>query len=531
MWGARTIRAGLLAIGGIVRSITSYHRGRWGVDDDGNWLFSDTTSGVPVNRETAYTSSYWWRAINLISSSVAKCPIQLFDCRGEGRKLAKKEPGYKLLCGRGKPNDMTLKYHFKQTLQAHALGHGGGFAYIFRDGQGRATELLQLRPDRTHLVKEGGQYLFVTSIGGDYGDCNSEVVKMLPENVLHIHGLGWDGLTGYSLLEYAANSIGGALAKEHYGNAFFRNSAAPSVMIKTSKKMSDQAYNRLRNSWQELRTGLDQAHKPVILEDGEEVIPLSINANDAQLIEAMERDPILIANFTSIPPYKLGVKGFNSHSSLEVSSQDFLDDAVDPWLVAWEEELDDKLLTERQKENETHCFEFKRSALIRIDYAKKMAGNRTMLGGHAFAQVNEVRREQGLDSVPGFDFIPKPLNMAGSETNEPDDETKPKDDEATDTDNERALRQLWTDTAGRMARRLHRCVQRKSGLNETALEAEHGEVLRSAFEPLLLLSRSKHAPGDITAELIRSVVANGSSETWADDITPQIVGSVFDVVA
>ena len=512
------------------RSITSYRRGRWEATDDGEWLESKTSSGVPINRTTAYTSSYWWRAVNLISSTVAKTPLQLHDCRGNGRKPATREPGYKLLCGNGKPNEMTLKYHFKQTLTAHALGHGGGFAYIYRDEAGRSTELLQLRPDRTHLVKENGQYLFVTCIGGDYGDTNSEVIKMLPENVLHIHGLGWDGLTGYSLQEYAANTIGGALAKEHYGNSFFANSASPSVVVKTSKKMSDKAYNRLRKSWQELRTGLTHAHKPIILEDNEDVIPLSTNANDAQLVEAMERDPILIANFTSIPPYKLGVKGFNSYNSLEISSQDFLDDAIDPWFVPWEEELNDKLLTERQKASESHCFEFQRKKLVRIDHAKRMAGHRTALGGHPWAEVNEIRIDEGEDRKDGFDFIPRPLNMTGGPGAPAGDgggDGKTSDDERAGTLPLGALRTLWRDTAARMARRIQGAVQRQSAVDENGLKADHGAVLRAAFGPLLELTGSEHAADDISAEMFRSVLAAGDSKTWVDDVVPLILGEIL----
>lgn len=508
------------------RSWSTYRKGRWEADEDSGWLYSDTTSGVPINRYTAYTLSHWYRAMNLISGTVAKTPLEVIDCRNGSRKKAKRHPGWMLLSGHGKPNDMTLKYHFKQTLTAHAVGHGGGFAYIYRDLAGRPTELLQLRPDRTFLCKEDGRYIYTTSIGGDYGDTGSEIIKMLPENVLHIHGLGWDGLTGYSLMEYAANTIGGALAKEHYGAGFFRNAASPSVAIKTSKKMSDGAYNRLRNSWQELRTGLDQAHKPVILEDGEEVVPLSINASDSQLIESMENDPLLICNFTGLPPHKLGVKGFNSYNSLEIMSQDFLDDAIDPWFIPWEEECNDKLLTEDQKAKESHCFEYKRKALIRVDHAKRMAGNRTALGGHPFLEVNEVRVAEGEDPKEGFDFIPVPLNMQQTPGEEvPGKDTEPVDENGEDRSE--AIRELLTQTTKRMAGRLDVAKKRSSKMDASALEEKHGEIIRSAFAPVLALLQSNHSPASVCTELIRSCDQQ-HSEDWVENVVSEVVAELLD---
>ncbi len=115
--------------------------------------------------------------------------------------------------GMGSERDETLRFHFVQTLTAHAIGHGGGYAYITWDGT-KPVEFLQLRPDRTYPVLENGRLMFVTAIGGDFGAARTEVWKLLAENVLHIHGLGYDGLTGYSLLSLASRSLGAARSQK-----------------------------------------------------------------------------------------------------------------------------------------------------------------------------------------------------------------------------------------------------------------------------------------------------------------------------
>ncbi len=382
-------------------------------DGGGDWL-RQTDSGEAVGRHQAYSYAPWFRAINLVSSTVAKTSLCLWEQKQGKWAKAKDHFAYKLLCGHGKPNDETLKYHFMQTLTAHAMGHGGGFAYIYRDGVARATEILQLRPDRTFPVRENGRLLFVTCIGGDYGQAGTEVRKLLAENVLHIHGLGWDGLTGYSVMELAARNLGSAIAKEKFGARFFRNSATPGVIIKTPRKLSDTAMKHLKESWQSLRTGLEEAHKPIILEDEASAEAFTHTAADSQLLESVQWDPVTIANFTGVPPHMLGVRGYNSNSTLETQSQNLIDFTIDPWFIPWEEECNDKLLRESEKSAESHYFEFERKDLIRVDSEKRASTNRSALGGHPWKKIAEVREEDGLDYEENTDFIPSPLNMNGA---------------------------------------------------------------------------------------------------------------------
>lgn len=534
------LRRFLTASRAFMRSFSTYGSGRWRADeDDSDWAYTETGSGVEVTRRKAYSVSHWYRAVNVISSTVAKTPIDVLD-RTSGRQVPDKlHPAHLLLGELGSPNEDTLRFHFIQTLTAHAVGHGGGFAYITRDEYGAPIELWQLRPDRTWPVRENGRLMFVTSIGGDFGDPGATQRKLLAENVLHVHGMGWDGLTGYSLLDLAAESLGSTIAKEQFGAKFFRNAATPSVVIQVAKKMTDKALKNIKDSWVSMRTGLENAHKPVVLEDGAQLVPFSVTAADSQLIEAMERDPILIANFTGVPPYKLGVKGYNSYNSLEIMSQEFLDDTIDPWFVPWEEELERKLLTTDELARNTRCIRYRRSALIRVDAIKRSSIHRTELGGHPYRTPNEVRVEEGHDPLEGFDTIPSPMNMKAGQTGDPenkpaaDPENPPDDPMAGQDAQDEALRTLWEDTATRMVRRIGTAVDRwhRRGDNDTAaLEAEHRPVLRSAFEPLTRLSRTKTSADTISTEMIRSAVASvraGQLTEWTRDTPGQLLAQLF----
>lgn len=493
------------------------------LDEMGDGWGIETDSGEVVSRSAAYSYSAWFRAINLVSSMVAKTTLHLWDQRSGQRKLARNHAGYKVLCGHYTPNPETLTYHFIQTLTAHAMGHGGGYAYIVRNEFGQPVELLQLRPDRTYPLRENGNLLFVTTIGGDYGATGAETRKLLAENVLHLHGLGWDGLTGYSVMDLASRAIGSAIAKERFGARFFRNSATPSVVIKTPRKLSDHAMRHLKESWESLRTGLEKAHKPVILEDEADITPFSHTANDSQLLEAVQHDPVLVSNFTGVPPFLLGVKGYNSNSTLETQSQNLLDFTIDPWFIPWEEELNQKLLRESEKAAESHAFRFNRKDLIRVDASKRSAIYRTALGGHPYMKVSEVRADESLDFEPDTDFIPTPLNMKQGDSPADFTEDDNTETEVTpdNTGKASALLQLWRDTSGRMARRLQKARERNPAADEAALLTEHGEVLRSAFAPLLQLSGSERTAADISAEICRRTAAGDSTDAVLSHLLSQ----------
>jgi HK97 family phage portal protein len=531
-WGSRTYRR-----------LTRRSR-EWGEGDE-DWLMDlGTPSGVKLSRKTAYSVSSWFRAIQILSSTVAKTPIECLDV-SSGKNIP--DPLHAvslLLSGHGKPNDETLRYHFIQTLTAHAAGHGGGYAYIYRDKRGRPVELLQLRPDRTYPLRENGKLMFVTTIGGDYGTSGVETLKLLGENVLHIHGLGYDGLSGYSLMQLASRALGSAVAKEEFGSRFFKNSATPSVAIKVPKKLSPQAFKNLQSSWVKLRTGLENAHKPVILEDGAELEPFSHSAGDSQLIQAMEQDPVLVSNFTGVPPHLLGVKGYNSYNSLEIQSQDLLDYAIDPLFVPWEQEMAEKLLKEDEKARYSRVVQFKRSKLVRVDFTKRYSGYRTALGGFPFRTPNEVRMEEGEQPVEGYDFIPVPLNMSSTPDNTDPEKpvdgglTNPDGSPATNPDgspltqqnsdtNAKALRSLFESTAKRMVTRLHSAAVRKSAIDEN----EHRAVVLESFAPLLVLARSAITAEAISVEMFRSLneaIATGQVEQWRETTGPRVLKSVFD---
>jgi len=104
--------------------------------------------------------------------------------------------------------------------------------------------------DRTHIDRSpaGQIYYEYTRMSDEANASQSETVVLMPEDVFHVPGLGFDGLVGYSPIAMAKNAIGLAIATEEYGAKFFANGASPGGVLEHPGTIKDP--QRVRDSWQ-----------------------------------------------------------------------------------------------------------------------------------------------------------------------------------------------------------------------------------------------------------------------------------------
>ena len=373
-----------------------------------------SVSGERVSRKTALTLSALYRGVGLIAGTVGKIPCHVWKGDEANKERAKDHPAHKLV--RWEANNELTAFTLRETMTAHAILQGNGYAYIKRGPDGRPLALNLLMPDRTYPVRINGQLWFVTSIGGGLDAPNSTIVTLHADQVLHVHGLGFDGLTGYSILELGRTDIGSAIAKTKHEASFFANAATPHIVIQTPAKLTDQAYARLKASWKKSLPGgkgggLARDHETALLEEGATANAIQVSAADAQLIESGKFDLVKAANWLHLPSHKVGADGRTAYASLEQENQATLDEAYDPWFVRWENELRRKLLTEEEKATESHFFEFNRNALLRSNLAARSTYYRMATGGRPWMTQNEVRKLENLPPQEGGDVILDPLNM------------------------------------------------------------------------------------------------------------------------
>ena len=350
-----------------------------------NFLFGGTPSGKAVNERTAMQTSAVYACVRILAESVAGLPLHVYERTANGSKSTKpSHPLYRLL--HDEPNREMTSFVFRETLMSHLLLWGNAYAQIIRDGRGFPIALYPLLPDRMAVDRnEIGELVYTYQ--SDKGQ-----VKLRRENVLHIPGLGFDGLIGYSPIAMAKNAVGLALATEDYGATFFANGANPGGVLEHPGVIKPEQADRLRESWQSQFGGAN-AHKVAVLEEGLKFHQMSIPPEQAQFLETRKFQINEIARIFRVPPHMVGDLEKSSFSNIEQQSLEFVKYTLDPWVVRWEQSLQQALILPSEKA--TIFIKFNLDGLLRGDYQSRMQGYSTGIQ-NGFMSVNDVR---GLEDM------------------------------------------------------------------------------------------------------------------------------------
>lgn len=398
------------------------HPRQWLID----WVTGgESDSGVKVNAEKALTYATIWQACSVICGDVGQLPLNVYKRSGDDdldKEVDRKHQAFGLT--RHRPNPYMSWQDFAETMTLYAILWGNGVAEIKRDSRGRPVQLTPLLPDRTWLEVVDGRPWIVTRQGEDT-KATASYRKIRYENVLHIRGLSWDGIWGINVVAKARNSFGLGLGQEKYANKYFSNHAMPMGTLEHPGKFTDaSAVERLRRDWGKIHEGLDNVGRVAILEQGMKFNPMSFNNRDSQWLEGRKFQRGEIASWFNLPPHKVGDLEKATFTNIEEQNRSYLQTSLMRWLVKWQEELREKLLTEREKQEDSHFFEFNVAALLRGDIKSRYEAYKTGLGGAPFLTQNEVRRMESMPGIEGGDEIRNPLNMAdpGGEENDEDDQ-------------------------------------------------------------------------------------------------------------
>lgn len=357
----------------------------------GGWsfLFGGTTSGKAVNERTAMQTSAVYACVRILSESIAGLPLHVYRYTSDGGKeRTTMHPLYRML--HDEPNREMTSFVFRETLMAHLLLWGNAYAQIIRDGRGYPVALYPMLPDRMSVDRDS-QGELVYAYQSDKGQ-----VKLRKESVLHIPGLGFDGLIGYSPIAMAKNAVGLALATEDYGAAFFANGANPGGVLEHPGVIKPEQADRLRESWA-TQFGGANAHKVAVLEEGLKFHQMSIPPEQAQFLETRKFQINEIARIFRVPPHMVGDLEKSSFSNIEQQSLEFVKYTLDPWVVRWEQSLQQSLILPSEKS--AVFIRFNLDGLMRGDYQSRMQGYSVGIQ-NGFYSVNDVRGLEDLNLLP-----------------------------------------------------------------------------------------------------------------------------------
>ena len=355
-----------------------------------------TTAGKAVTERSAMQMTAVYSCVRILAEAVAGLPLHVYRYNDTGGKeKAIDHPLYRLL--HDEPNPEMSSFVFRETLMTHLLLWGNAYAQIIRNGKGEVIALYPLMPNRMIVDRDakGKLYYKYTTTSDDAPTTEGTVVMLSPSDVLHVPGLGFDGLVGYSPIAMAKNAIGMAIACEEFGARFFANGAAPSGVLEHPGTIKDPG--RLRETWQSQFGGSANTGKVAILEEGMKYTPISISPEQAQFLETRKFQINEIARIFRVPPHMVGDLEKSSFSNIEQQSLEFVKYTLDPWLIRWEQSIYRALFSMEEK---TEFFvKFNVEGLLRGDYATRMNGYATARQ-NGWMSANDIRELENLDRIP-----------------------------------------------------------------------------------------------------------------------------------
>jgi HK97 family phage portal protein len=382
-----------------------------------SYFFGRTNSGKRVNDRTAMQHTAVYACVRVLSEAIAQLPLHVYQYTDKGKERVPQHPLYFLL--HDQPNPEMTSFVFRETLMSHLLIYGNAYAQIIRNGRGDVIGLYPLMPDKVKVDRdEHNRLIYIYS---RYDEANPNLksqgdIVLRSEDVLHIPGLGYDGLVGYSPIAMAKNAIGLAIACDEYGATFFANGASPSGVLEHPGVIKNP--ERVRDAWQRAY-GSGNAHRTCVLEEGMKYTPISIPNNEAQFLETRKFQIEEIARLYRVPLHMIGDLDHATFSNVEHLSLDFVKYSLDPWIVRWEQGLQKALLSDNEKGK--YFVKFNVDGLLRGDYASRMQGYSVGIQ-NGFLCPNDVREFENMNLIPdekgGFTYMVNgsmtPLEAAGA---------------------------------------------------------------------------------------------------------------------
>lgn len=361
----------------------------------------NTHSGAAVTPDTAMRMGAVYSCVSLLAEDVAKLPLITYKRDGARKERAPDYWLYPLL--HDEPNTWQTSMEFREMMQAHLELRGNAYA-IKTVVRGETRELLPIVPTRV-TVKQRSNYAI------EYWVAMADGIPLpVPaDRMFHLRGLSLDGITGVSRITYQRELIGLGMQLVKHGARLFKNGALLGGVIEHPNVMSEPASKRLKESFEEKYSGVDNAHKVILLEEGTKFNKTGMSAEDAQFIESRKLSRNEIAGIFRIPPHKIGDLERATFSNIEHQSIEYVTDSLLPRLRRWEGGITRSLIP--QGDRATYYVEHLVDGLLRGDYQARTAGYQLAIAS-GWMNRNEVRALENMNPGPAeLDDFLEPMNM------------------------------------------------------------------------------------------------------------------------
>ena len=374
-----------------------------------NIFSSISDAGNTVTQQTALRLSAVYATVRNISEDVAKLPIGVFkqDPDGDKHELSIEESKVAYLL-KVRPMRGLIPFDLISSLLSQAILKGNAYAYIIRDEYYQPAGLKLVAPESVTIWVSQDDTITYQVLGNNFLGYWMEEGFYSSDDIIHLKGISLDSIAGIPLLVYLSNVYGGAMASQDFANSFYKNGTNLGGTLTVEGTLDEPAYKRLSDSIRNWAGARNSGHTP-ILEGGTKYNPITINAEQAQVLDSRKYSVIEIARVLRIPLHKIQDLDHATFSNIEEQNIDYIVDTLQPWITKIEMEFKSKLLTEAQQKD--HYININVSELLRGNQQARAAFWHTLLTD-GVVSINEVRSAENLNRVEGGDSLYKPLNMA-----------------------------------------------------------------------------------------------------------------------
>ena len=390
-----------------------------------------TNTGMVVTPEIALNYSAVWNAVTVISQTIASLPLMVFRRTGpDERERFTNHRLYDTI--HNQPNPEMTSFAWRETAMNHVLLWGNHYSFIENISKiGSKVNLWPLNPSRVEPFRnDAGRIIY------KYRRLDNVEVIIPADKMFHLAGLGFDGRVGYSVISKAAESFSLGLSMESFGARYFGQGTHLGGIIKHPGRLSKEAKDNLKKSFDDVYKGLTGSHTTGVLEEGMTYEAFGIPPNDSQFLESRQFQTTEVARWFNLPPHKIKDLLRATFSNIESQQIEFVTDTIRPWLVRWEQVIGWKLLTENERRN--IFAEFIIEGLLRGDIKSRYEA-------YAIARLNgwmtadQVRARENMNSTEdksGTIYL-VPMNMTNAADlllppEEPEDEPFEEPEEGED---------------------------------------------------------------------------------------------------
>lgn len=366
-----------------------------------NLYGAQSNAGMNVTEHTALNYSAVYNAISLIAGTVGSLPLHLYRKGDNKKSLATNKTLYRVMHTQANPYMSAMQ--FRETIAAHVLSWGNGYAEIMPNVMGDAVALWPIPPNRIRPRMQEGELVYEVRV-------DNETIILPRARILHIAGLGFDGFMGYSVIRMAREAIGLGMAMEKFGALFFGNGTHPGIIVSHPGKLSPDAHDNLKKDMMDKYSGLGNTHRLLLLEEGMKIDKIAIPPEESQFLQTRQFQIPEIARWFNLPPHKLKDLTRSSFNNIEAEQISFVTDSILPWLVRFEQCYNMQLLSANERQRGNLYFKHSVEGLLRGNAENRATFYNKMFMCGAMSQ-NEIRAKEDMDPVENGDEYFVPRNM------------------------------------------------------------------------------------------------------------------------